>query len=87
MAPLPTRMFNGPKKDDLTGMKSGRFTVIGYSTWIPGKGKLKNPGRWVVRCYCGRHQIATTRAIKNNYDTHMCIECRLTSNPPTLKEE
>lgn len=77
MSPLPTRMFNGPRKDDLTGRKSGRFTVIGYSTIIPGRGSLRNPGRWVVRCSCGRYQIASTKAVKSSTYT-MCRECSVT---------
>lgn len=56
---------------DLTGLKFGRFKVIGYSA--------EKSGRWVVRCQCGNYEFRTSKAIKNpNNDRDMCVECRAT---------
>lgn len=45
---------------DLTGMKKGRFTVIGL---LPGKGKKGY--RWLVRCTCGKYTMRGTKSIKS----------------------
>ena len=73
MVPLPMQQFWGPRKDDLTGLKCGRFTVIGCSLYrAPGK---VNTVRWVVRCSCGRYQLLTSKAVKKNHPDTMCVEC------------
>ncbi len=53
---------------DLSGMRSGRFTVIGVSS---DSAKLK----WVVRCSCGNFEVRSARCIKKNLDDQMCIKC------------
>lgn len=77
MTPLPIGPFTGPRKDDLTGRKSGRFTVIGPALWKP-KNHLTstNSQRWVVRCSCGRYQMLTTKAVKKNSPQTACVECK-----------
>lgn len=74
MAPLPTKAFTGKKEHDLTGHKVGRFTVIGCSLWRPRSGRT-NATRWVCRCTCGRYQLFTTKAVKNNNPDLACTEC------------
>lgn len=61
--PLP------PNTENLSGTRFGRFTVIGMAE--------EYPGRWVVRCICGRYSLRVRKAIKNpgnKYD--MCEHCR-----------
>jgi len=68
----PIKDFPGPKHLDLTGKTNGRLTVIGYI----GKRK-RHPGRWAVRCACGKYEVRTTTSIKNpkNYGDR-CQLCR-----------
>lgn len=79
MSPLPTMQWPYAKSDDLTGRKCGRFTVIGYALWRP-KTHQKNNVRWVVRCVCGRYQMLTTKAVKNNNINSACVECNSNKN-------
>lgn len=69
--PIPTKkvMDNQP---DLTGVRRGRFTVVGlYAESQPGKTK------WVVRCDCGRYTLRGNRAIKNAENSQdRCHHCR-----------
>jgi hypothetical protein len=59
---------------NLTGIKFGRFTVIGMSRDI--KGQENTGGRWVVRCSCGDYEVRTAKAIKNpNNRDDMCRIC------------
>lgn len=77
MSPLPTTNWPNPKKDDLTGRVTGRFTVIGFALWKPNNWKTScNSARWVVRCACGRYQMLTTRAVKKDNPYNMCVDCR-----------
>lgn len=79
MVPLPTRQFNGPKKDDLTGYKSGRYTVVGCALFMPKNfARSTNNTRWVVKCTCGRYAMLTTKAVKKNSPETMCNECQKT---------
>lgn len=78
MTPLPTIRWFGPPKDDLTGRKSGRFTVIGCALFRAG-GK-SNATRWVVKCKCGRYQMLTSKAVKKNSPQNACVECRRNIN-------
>lgn len=53
---------------DLSGIRFGRFTVIGMARDI-----LK---RWVVRCDCGTYSIRKSKSIMNpNNSTDRCGEC------------
>jgi len=80
MSPLPTRQFTGPKKDDLSGTKCGRYTVIGCATFMPRNHfKQSNSVRWVVKCACGRYGMLTTKGVKKNSPYTMCTECKKTS--------
>jgi hypothetical protein len=83
LAPLPTTQFCGPRKDDLTGLKSGRFVVIGCAALRKARGS--NTTRWVVRCSCGRYQIMTSKAVKKNHTDTMCVECRRTNHTAKLR--
>jgi hypothetical protein len=59
---------------NLTGIKFGRFTVIGMSRDI--KGQENTGGRWVVRCSCGDYEVRTAKSIKNpNNKDDMCRIC------------
>jgi hypothetical protein len=81
MTRLPTRSWPNKKEDDLTGRTSGRFTVIGYALWKPKNWRTSsNSVRWVVRCTCGRYQMLTTKAVKNNSPYNMCEECYRINN-------
>jgi hypothetical protein len=74
MVPLPMAPFVGPRKDDLTGRKCGRFTVIGCALYrAPGR---NNTVRWVVKCHCGRYQLLTSKSVKKNHPSTMCVECQ-----------
>jgi hypothetical protein len=82
MSPLPMRQFPGFKEHDLTGKKSGRFTVIGCALFVP-KNYLTsraNSVRWVCRCTCGRYGMLTTKAIKKNHPENMCDPCNKVYN-------
>jgi len=60
--PLP---FNA---EDLTGIRFGRFTVLGMSR------ELKK--RWVVRCDCGMYSIRRRKSILNPANKlDRCGEC------------
>jgi len=57
--------------EDLTGVKRGRLTVVGYSR--------NNKGRWVVRCDCGIYTLRRHKSIKNEQnDVDRCEACRET---------
>lgn len=54
---------------DLTGLRFGRFVVIGFSS--------DHRGHWVVRCDCGRYSTRRARAIKNRANSDdRCEHCR-----------
>jgi hypothetical protein len=55
--PFPMRSYPNTSKpeDNLTGLKIGRFTVVGLS--------LNSPS-WVVRCACGRYCYRKAKALK-----------------------
>jgi len=67
--------YKHPKIDsfkDLTGIKKGRFTVIGLMA--------NEKGKWVVRCVCGTYTTRSAKAIKSvdkNPNAHLdaCREC------------
>ena len=57
---------------DLTGVKFGRFIVIGLSKQFSQ--------HWVVRCCCGRYTTRRAKSIKNTNNTKDCCEmCRQTN--------
>lgn len=74
MTPLPMVPWFGPRKDDMTGRKCGRYTVVGCALYRPNDTK-KNSVRWVVRCTCGRYEMIATRTVKKNHPKLMCVEC------------
>ncbi len=54
---------------DLSGVKFGRFVVIGIAR--------DYPGRWVVRCNCGKYTTRRKKAITNPENTQdRCEHCR-----------
>ena len=54
---------------DLTGIRFGRMTVVGYSDIIPK--------RWVCRCDCSAYELRSAKAIRNKENFDMCYECRM----------
>ena len=66
--PLPIKN-PPPNIENVTGVRFGRFVVIGYS---------KNAGgKWVCRCDCGRYALRRTRAVKNADNSQdRCELCR-----------
>lgn len=71
--PLPVRKARknelcNPSFEDLTGIKFGRFVVI-------GKFALGKERGWVVKCACGTYSIRGKRAIKNPANNKDCCEC------------
>lgn len=71
--PLPIEDFIGPEKDNLTGRKVGRMTVIGFLR----KETVKRSGLWLVRCTCGHYETRRSHSIKNERNTNdMCRNCR-----------
>lgn len=56
---------------DLTGVRFGRFVVIGLSKDINN--------RWIVRCDCGNYEFRTAKSIRNpNNSLDRCVICRKT---------
>jgi hypothetical protein len=81
MSPLPTTYFTGKKRDDLTGVKSGRFIVIGCALWRQRNHETQNnTTRWVAKCTCGRFQMFQSKTIKKNVGNmkFACVECEKT---------
>lgn len=48
-----------PEFVDLTGLKSGRLTVLGIAIDATANGT-----RWVVRCVCGSYELRRTKYLK-----------------------
>ena len=64
-----TRSENQSGRIDLTGIKFGRFTVIGVSA--------ETPKVWVVRCSCGIYTERRQKSILNPNNSKDCCEyCR-----------
>jgi len=53
---------------DLTGIKFGRFVVVGLSA------DSKKP-KWVVRCSCGNFEVRSAKCIRKMLIDQMCIKC------------
>lgn len=71
--PIPTRKMSRDERLngrlDLTGIRFGRFTVIGISK--------NTPKVWVVRCSCGIYTERRMKAILNEKNGADCCEyCR-----------
>ncbi|MBX4889795.1 hypothetical protein [Rhizobium bangladeshense] len=69
-----------PEFVDLTGIKSGRLTVLGMAVEVSANGT-----RWVVRCVCGSYELRRTRYLKacaaghkTGNDEPMCGSCAYT---------
>ena len=60
-------MIPPPKRYDLTGVKFGRMSVVGYL----------GRGSWQCRCSCGNFTSRRAKAIRNkNNNVDACVECR-----------
>lgn len=68
--------FTGPCKLNLTGKKIGRLIIVGYVG--KSRGKSNRPGRWLVKCLCGKYEIRTTTSLNSEHDDKMCAECLYT---------
>lgn len=74
---LPIQTTQVPfRARDLTGLKFGRFTVIGFHS----KKKNSTGGvkfqRWVVKCACGIYSVRRGNAILSNKDPNeSCDRC------------
>lgn len=86
LSPLP--IISAPKNNNLTGIKFGRFIVIGLYPNQPNIKKISQKGlRWVVKCSCGRYETRFSKVIKNYYknmesgvpDYGLCQQCRMTN--------
>lgn len=61
---------------NLTGVRFGRFTVIGLSAKLVGEAAGK-PAMWAVRCDCGNYAKRTSKAVKNPANSvDRCETCR-----------
>ena len=58
-------------KEDLTGKKCGRITVVGYG----GRDKRQNVAKWVIRCVCGNYEFRRSQKINLNLSYDRCQEC------------
>lgn len=59
--------------EDLTGLKIGRMTIIGYL----GKLNPKKKALWLARCVCGTYESRGAKAIKNAMpNADLCEDCR-----------
>ncbi len=56
VTPVTKAMLKSGSFVNLTGLRFGRFTVLGVAKDFPG---------WVVRCDCGRYSTRRAKAIKN----------------------
>lgn len=66
---IPKVIRNNQSFENLTGLKQGRFTVIGLSSTVKG--------RWVVRCRCGAFELRTAKALTNQRNSSdRCLACR-----------
>jgi hypothetical protein len=74
MSPIAISKFQGDSIHDLTGQRSGRYIIIGCSSYR-GSGKTAK-ARWVGKCSCGRYQLLTTKSVKRNHKDTMCKECK-----------
>jgi len=62
-----------PNEPDLTGIKFGRFVVLGALAQKAGA----NGRAWVVRCECGTYETRRAKAIRNpNNALDRCQHCR-----------
>lgn len=82
MSPLPIIEYNGNIKNDLTGLKKGKLTVIGkYPKGKSNGSKKLRKTRWVVKCICGRYEVKTSKSLKKEStqhhepNNHMCHVC------------
>ena len=53
---------------DFRGKRFGRFTAIGVSVEFPGK--------WVMKCSCGKYEFRRAKALKNYKETS-CNEMKM----------
>lgn len=68
--------FTGPADMDLSGVKIGRWRVVGYL----GKAKQwsHKTGRWLVKCDCGAYELRTSKSLRNPDAVQMCQGCAYT---------
>jgi hypothetical protein len=72
-APLPVKRQLAAGQRDFTGVRVGRFTVVGpVDERASGRG-----ARWLVRCDCGIHETRRTRSLAGRMrtDRAMCQTC------------
>lgn len=76
-APPPIKPYrHNPQCQDLTGLKFGRFTVIGLHDSKRGS-HAKGPATWICKCVCGDYESRTKKAITNPKNTQdACKKCR-----------
>ena len=72
-----TYPFLGHKKDNLTGTKYSKLTIIGYL----GKSNKKRGCLWLAKCVCGKYTVCRTKAIKKpgKENVYQCDVCNQTS--------
>lgn len=58
--------------EDLRGKRAGNLVFVAYL----GKIKKNRPGRWLVRCDCGKHDIRAGHIFKRgSADQQKCSDC------------
>ena len=75
LTPVPRGMSMSSDFTDLTGVRRGRLTVVGYFR-RDGGSERKTSARWSCRCDCGTYTLRKSKALKsekNNRDR--CKEC------------
>lgn len=66
--PLPM-MKPAPDAPKLIGFRFGYMTVVGFSA--------ERTKMWVCKCLCGRYTYRSTKAIRNQKNSHDgCVRCR-----------
>jgi hypothetical protein len=66
--PMPTWIPDQPSFKNLTGLKVGRLTVIGYSS------EFKR--RWVCRCACGMYCLRKSKGLTSTENPVLpCHQC------------
>lgn len=66
--PLPTRPLGQNEKEDLSGRKIGRLSVVGRSA--------TDNGKWVCRCSCGTYILRKSKSLlAESGKTCPCHQC------------
>lgn len=81
--PIPTS-HRDPKTPDLSGLRVGRLTVLGYWGRHNDQSRSRRTGtaakhRWVVRCDCGMYSVRRATSLtktRARHDDDCCDRCK-----------